>query len=237
MENIWTDRNELDRINDNFDELYDQLKKTIFNLRELAPNSNLGNFGLYAGNKMRSMYRRYKDNNVDYANSEVNKAIEKYFMFQYDNAVYALKRFADKLNSVGNYVRLNDTRNFILSSPDIKKYKEICDSIYNFDIDKDSVTAINYVLDETLLFGVDINDLIDEYNIELRKLKVEKQVEHRNPEDHVVEIPEQELFILKQIIEDVARQLSEQENQNMIPQDETPSIQKIIRKNDKKNKE
>ena len=85
MEYTWTDRNELDRINEQFDEEFYQLQKTVSNIKEIAPSCKIGNIGLYSGNKMRSFYRRYKENNVSYADSKVLRAIETYFMFQYDN--------------------------------------------------------------------------------------------------------------------------------------------------------
>ena len=61
MEYTWTDRDELDRINEQFDEEFYQLQKTVSNIKEIAPSCKIGNIGLYSGNKMRSFYRRYKD--------------------------------------------------------------------------------------------------------------------------------------------------------------------------------
>ena len=237
MEYTWTDRNELDRINEQFDEEFYQLQKTVSNIKEIAPSCKIGNIGLYSGNKMRSFYRRYKENNVSYADSKVLRAIETYFMFQYDNAVYALKRFADKMErTLGNYARLNDMRRFILESPDIKEYIGICEEIYNFDLDTNAISAINYVLDETPFFFVlDLNELIDEYNEELSKLQVKEKIEYRDSEKMSMEVPEEELMFLKFIFDEVVKQLSIDDDMDFIetPEQQEIDIQKRIKKEKK----
>ena len=41
MEYTWTDRNELDRINEQFDEEFYQLQKTVSNIKEIAPSCKI----------------------------------------------------------------------------------------------------------------------------------------------------------------------------------------------------
>ena len=240
MENIWTDRNELDRINEQFDEEYDQLKTTINSIKEAVPSLRIGNYGLYAGNKMRSLYRRYKENDVNYVDSKINRALETYFMLQFADTVYAIKRFAHKMQKkLGNYTNLDTMRKFVLSSPDIEEYIKICESVYEFDLDKDVVPALNYVLDETPVFlGIDINELIEEYNEELERLKVSQKIEYRDPETITSEIPEDELMFLKFIVDEISKQLP-MDDMDFIesPEQQEKELQKIIRRNNETNKE
>lgn len=240
MENIWTDRNELDRINEQFDEEYDQLKTTINSIKEAVPSLRIGNYGLYAGNKMRSLYRRYKENDVNYVDSKINRALETYFMLQFADTVYAIKRFAYKMQKkLGNYTNLDTMRKFVLSSPDIEEYIKICESVYEFDLDKDVVPALNYVLDETPVFlGIDINELIEEYNEELERLKVSQKIEYRDPETITSEIPEDELMFLKFIVDEISKQLP-MDDMDFIesPEQQEKELQKIIRRNNETNKE
>ena len=210
MENKWTDRDELDRITDEFEEEFDQLKSIVFDIKKLAPKSPIGNFGLYAGNKMRSFYRRFKEKDVDYANSKVNKAIGYYFTFLYDNAVFALKRFSDGLKELTPYEDPEMIRRYIFTSPDIEDYMDICEEVFQFDLDKNAVDAIDYVLDETsICFVPDINTLIDDYNEELEKLGVKEKLKHRDKENSIIDMTEKELTTLKIIIDEIIKQLPE----------------------------
>ena len=210
MEEKWTDRNELDRINELFEEQFHALSSRIMQFNEIAPGCNMGNLGLYSGNKMRSMYKRYKEHNVDYANSQVNRAIETYFIFQYDNALYCFKRFAEKVQQIpGAFSSNKVVRDYIMRSPDIEEYKRICDEVYEFDLEHDAVPAINYVLDNLpIVIGLDVNFLIDDYNKELKQLGVKQQVE---PREEAMEMPEEILNMLKYVFEEIANQLAESE--------------------------
>ena len=206
MEEKWTDRNELDRINELFEEQFHALSSRIMQFNEIAPGINMGNLGLYSGNKMRSMYKRYKEHNVDFSNSQVNRAIETYFVFQFDNALYCFKRFAEKVQQIpGAFTSNKVVKDYIMKSPDIEEYKRICDEVYNFDLDRDAVPAINYVLDNLpIVIGLDMNFLIDDYNSELKQLGVETLVEHR---EDTMEMPEEILNMLKYVFDEIANQL------------------------------
>ena len=228
----WTDRKELDRINCVFDEEQEELKDTIYHINKMVPSVKLGNIGLYSGNKMRSMYRRYKEQNVQYFDSKVNRAIEVYFMFQFDNAVYALKRFSAKLQATFEpTVKQKILNEFVLTSPDIKDYKDICEEVYNFDLDKDVVEAIDYVLDNSpIILGFGMNEIIDEYNEELIKLGVPNKVEHREIDFSAIEIPEEELVFLKLIFDEISKQLT---NDKSADTNNETDIYKTITKKEK----
>ena len=138
--------------------------------------------------------------------------------------------------NLGNYARLNDMRRFILESPDIKEYIGICEEIYNFDLDTNAISAINYVLDETPFFFVlDLNELIDEYNEELSKLQVKEKIEYRDSEKMSMEVPEEELMFLKFIFDEVVKQLSIDDDMDFIetPEQQEIDIQKRIKKEKK----
>ena len=216
MDEVWTDRNELDRITQEFEEEYYDLKATIQNINDLAPSCKIGNIGLYSGNKMRSMYKRYKEHNVDYASSKVNKAIETYFVFQYDNALYALKRLAYKMKSqLGDYGPTRKIREFILNSSDIEYYKKTCEEIYQFDMERDAVDAINYVLDNVpLLFGMNVNDIIDDYNEELKKLGIEQSIQHRVEVEDNENAEDEIKYLLNFVLGEIIQQLNGEEQKD-----------------------
>ena len=236
MEDKWTDRDELDRINEVFEEQFKCLHSRILNFNEIAPGCNMGNIGLYSGNKMRSMYRRYKEHNVDYANSQVNRAIETYFVFQFDNALYCFKRFAEKAQRIiTNRSSEKTIRDYILNSPDLEEYKRICDEVYEFDLDRDAADAINYVLDNLpIIIGLDINFLIEEYNNELKQLGVEKLVEKRDLDMESMEMPEEVVNMLRFVFEEIANQLENGDFKT--PQESTQEVD-INKSKIKKNKE
>ena len=211
MENVWTDRKELDRITDIFEDEYNQLKETIISIKAKAPNYSIGNLGLYSGNKMRSLYKRYKEKNVDYSKSCVNRAIEKYLVYLFDCSVYALNSFSHRFNNIPENERKRDAQKIITSSIELREYKKICDEAYDFNIDEDVVVAIEYTLDNTIVNNLKtMNTLIDFYNEELEKLGISQKIEYRTEED-IIEISEKELLANSIMMAEVLRMLVNKE--------------------------
>jgi len=138
-------------------------------------------------------------------------------------------------SQLGDYGPTRKIREFILNSSDIEYYKKTCEEIYQFDIERDAVDAINYVLDNVpLLFGMNVNDIIDEYNKELKSLGIEQSIQHRvEIEDN--ENAEEEInaflnFVLGEIIQQM---MVEEPNEN--DPNKERSIQKTKTKNDTDN--
>ena len=194
MKEMWTDKDEIDRINRKFESAYDMINKLLAPIKFIIPNIRIENIGLYSGNKMRSMYKRFKNSNIDYTDSLVNEAIEHYIVHQNDNALIDLNLFLIKLHNLIEYSKSKKLLiDFINESEELKEYRELSQKVYEFDIESNVIDAIEYTLENaTIIVGYDINGLIDEYNLELEKLGINKKVEYRELKDNQIEIPTEE---------------------------------------------
>ena len=234
MENGWTDKKELERITNVFETEFDTIKKTIYDIKDIDPDKKIGNVGLYAGNKIRSMYKRYKKAGVNYGESMVNKAVETYFVYQCDNAIYALKRFLVKVRDNIDYKQIEKSlKDYIRTSPDLQEYKDICDEVYEFDLDRDSVKAIEYALDNMpISFVFDVNEIIDSFNQELKQLGINQKIEHREIDERALEIAEEEMKFLKLIVDEMFKQLSISDGVEWTDEEPETDVHKtIIKKN------
>ena len=204
MKEMWTDKDEIDRISRKFESAYDMINKLLAPIKFIIPNIRIENIGLYSGNKMRSMYKRFKNSNIDYTDSLVNEAIEHYIVHQNDNALIDLNLFLIKLHNLIEYSKSKKLLiDFINESEELKEYRELSQKVYEFDIESNVIDAIEYTLENaTIIVGYDINGLIDEYNLELEKLGINKKVEYRELKDNQIEIPTEELENMNTIIKE-----------------------------------
>ena len=211
MKEMWTDKDEIDRINRKFESAYDMINKLLVPIKFIIPNIRIENIGLYSGNKMRSMYKRFKNSNIDYTDSLVNEAIEHYIVHQNDNALIDLNLFLIKLNNLIEYSKSKKLLiDFINESEELKEYRELSQKVYEFDIESNVIDAIEYTLENaTIIVGYDINGLIDEYNLELEKLGINKKVEYRKLKDNQIEIPTEELENMNTIIKEKIKKTEE----------------------------
>ena len=211
MKEMWTDKDEIDRINRKFESAYDMINKLLAPIKFIIPNMRIENIGLYSGNKMRSMYKRFKNSNIDYTDSLVNEAIEHYIVHQNDNALIDLNLFLIKLHNLIEYSKSKKLLiDFINESEELKEYRELSQKVYEFDIESNVIDAIEYTLENaTIIVGYDINGLIDEYNLELEKLGINKKVEYRELKDNQIEIPTEELENMNTIIKEKIKKTEE----------------------------
>lgn len=211
MKEMWTDKDEIDRINRKFESAYDMINKLLAPIKFIIPNMRIENIGLYSGNKMRSMYKRFKNSNIDYTDSLVNEAIEHYIVHQNDNALIDLNLFLIKLHNLIGYSKSKKLLiDFINESEELKEYRELSQKVYEFDIESNVIDAIEYTLENaTIIVGYDINGLIDEYNLELEKLGINKKVEYRELKDNQIEIPTEELENMNTIIKEKIKKTEE----------------------------
>lgn len=211
MKEMWTDKDEIDRISRKFESAYDMINKLLAPIKFIIPNIRIENIGLYSGNKMRSMYKRFKNSNIDYTDSLVNEAIEHYIVHQNDNALIDLNLFLIKLHNLIEYSKSKKLLiDFINESEELKEYRELSQKVYEFDIESNVIDAIEYTLENaTIIVGYDINGLIDEYNLELEKLGINKKVEYRKLKDNQIEIPTEELENMNTIIKEKIKKTEE----------------------------
>lgn len=211
MKEMWTDKDEIDRISRKFESAYDMINKLLAPIKFIIPNMRIENIGLYSGNKMRSMYKRFKNSNIDYTDSLVNEAIEHYIVHQNDNALIDLNLFLIKLHNLIGYSKSKKLLiDFINESEELKEYRELSQKVYEFDIESNVIDAIEYTLENaTIIVGYDINGLIDEYNLELEKLGINKKVEYRKLKDNQIEIPTEELENMNTIIKEKIKKTEE----------------------------
>lgn len=211
MKEMWTDKDEIDRISRKFESAYDMINKLLAPIKFIIPNIRIENIGLYSGNKMRSMYKRFKNSNIDYTDSLVNEAIEHYIVHQNDNALIDLNLFLIKLHNLIEYSKSKKLLiDFINESEELKEYRELSQKVYEFDIESNVIDAIEYTLENaTIIVGYDINGLIDEYNLELEKLGINKKVEYRELKDNQIEIPTEELENMNTIIKEKIKKIEE----------------------------
>ena len=211
MKEMWTDKDEIDRISRKFESAYDMINKLLAPIKFIIPNIRIENIGLYSGNKMRSMYKRFKNSNIDYTDSLVNEAIEHYIVHQNDNALIDLNLFLIKLHNLIGYSKSKKLLiDFINESEELKEYRELSQKVYEFDIESNVIDAIEYTLENaTIIVGYDINGLIDEYNLELEKLGINKKVEYRELKDNQIEIPTEELENMNTIIKEKIKKTEE----------------------------
>ena len=211
MKEMWTDKDEIDRISRKFESAYDMINKLLVPIKFIIPNIRIENIGLYSGNKMRSMYKRFKNSNIDYTDSLVNEAIEHYIVHQNDNALIDLNLFLIKLHNLIEYSKSKKLLiDFINESEELKEYRELSQKVYEFDIESNVIDAIEYTLENaTIIVGYDINGLIDEYNLELEKLGINKKVEYRKLKDNQIEIPTEELENMNTIIKEKIKKTEE----------------------------
>ncbi len=211
MKEMWTDKDEIDRISRKFESAYDMINKLLAPIKFIIPNIRIENIGLYSGNKMRSMYKRFKNSNIDYTDSLVNEAIEHYIVHQNDNALIDLNLFLIKLHNLIEYSKSKKLLiDFINESEELKEYRELSQKVYEFDIESNVIDAIEYTLENaTIIVGYDINGLIDEYNLELEKLGINKKVEYRELKDNQIEIPTEELENMNTIIKEKIKKTEE----------------------------
>ena len=194
-----------------FESAYDMINKLLAPIKFIIPNIRIENIGLYSGNKMRSMYKRFKNSNIDYTDSLVNEAIEHYIVHQNDNALIDLNLFLIKLHNLIEYSKSKKLLiDFINESEELKEYRELSQKVYEFDIESNVIDAIEYTLENaTIIVGYDINGLIDEYNLELEKLGINKKVEYRELKDNQIEIPTEELENMNTIIKEKIKKTEE----------------------------
>ena len=227
MERVWTDRDELNRLTAEFNDVENELRGIINSINIIAPSTRIGNIGLRSGNKIRSFYKRFKENNVNYTESIVNRAIETYLLDQCDSAFYSLARYAYrfKYGLIGRD-KIKAMRNFTLNSKDIEDYQTACEKVFDFDLDRDIIDAINFMLDNTtILIGITMNDYINECNNELESLGIKEKVAFR--EEHELD---DELLLIQSLTE-MAKRIANQEYVELEKEEEK---QKIKNRNEKK---
>ena len=176
---ILTDEQKIEDIKEKTNELSKSFTDFISSLHSCnIYNGDIPNVGICYGNKLIEIYRYYKKRKVPYVNSDITAAIEYYLCFAYlnpattlitsymiTNATYkaAIKRV---LGIQTNY------RNMLL-------YKDYCDELFKFDIEKDVDRAIRFHLEAYMAsdaYAGDIDEILARVNNELQKLGIDKKI-------------------------------------------------------------
>lgn len=145
MENSnWTDQDEIHAYMNNAAEM----NKVFFKLTDMITKHDnrvgkLPPMGIYYNNKMVEIYHYFQNKNVPYAFSKVNRTINSYFIILMKEAISILNDYIDCNNSLLSTSDIEITEN--MKKDLLNKYKNLCDKVLNFSIEKDAPKVIyNY---------------------------------------------------------------------------------------------
>lgn len=161
------------------------LSESIINLNKIMKEEfymdiELKPIGIYLNNKIVELYHYFENSNISYHESYVNQHIVNYLNLLIQQAHDILFDYFKFTNTKINLFRRLMGKK--IGDEYLKKYNDICDKILNFSVNEDVLTAINISLDDYMkqfYYNGDVNVCIDEINIELDQIGINKKVEHR----------------------------------------------------------
>lgn len=152
--------------------LISQMDPRIGELPAIVPRYN---------NKMVEIYQFYEEKEHSYTHSLVSAAVNDYLLGLIQEAIGELEKFVNK--NAGNISLIRrDIFHQSVGVKHIERYKEICNQISSFSLEKDIEKAINYSIDREMKqdwYDGSVNDWVDGYNHELGELGVPTKISYR----------------------------------------------------------
>ncbi len=139
-------------------------------------DGHIPNVGIYFGNKLIETYKYFRKNRVSFADSDVETAIEYYLTFAF---------LTPARNLITSYMKHNLTyeakiRRFFgerVHARDMMLYKDYCNELFRFDIEKDVERALDFHLSsykESEEYANDMDEIVERVNEELKELGIDR---------------------------------------------------------------
>ena len=164
---------DVDILSSNFTDVNHKINQIDKNIKQLPP------IATYYNNKMIEIYHEIKNKNCDYAHSDVNIAAASYLTGIMKQAAKTLEKYVEANKSKISLAKR--LMNKSVGQEYLEEYKNLCNQILDFSLEKDAVKAINYNVDKLskLEWYGDVNKNIFKYNKELEALNIPDRVAYR----------------------------------------------------------
>ena len=144
-------------------------------------SNDIPNVGIYYSNKNMEVYRYFRKKNVPYCDSDIAEVVEVYFKDIY---------LQPAINLLNSYINANATYQAILkrmvgiktNARDMLLYKDYCEELFKFDLERDIERATTYYFESYLndddyeFQSEEIDDKISRINKELQMLGIDKTI-------------------------------------------------------------
>ena len=177
MADLWNDEKQIDYDMNQAYKINISIGR-VLRLVDDIEERRLPNIGIYFNNKLVETYRYLKEHNMPYFLSGVRSAVFDYLMTIIERAAMAIDRYAHNVNNQSVISIFSEIKT---DSDSLEEYENMCNKLYDFNIERDIEQAIKLHLDKYInreYYIGDVNEVIDKTNDELKQLGFSISFEH-----------------------------------------------------------